>query len=839
MKPLSGLERVVKSWVVHSGRRSLRLLCTLGLWVALLGGDAPRVTRLVFTPEEQAWLSVHPVIRLGVDEDFGPYTFVDSDGNLQGVVSGFLAEIEPRLGIRFEIVANLTWPQLIEGVEEHRLDAIATLVRLPERESTFAFTDAYLPTPLVVMTRTETRHLHSVAELKDLRLALVRGYSSSAQLLGKYPALRPHFVSTPLEGLALVASGAADAYVGALGVNQFQAGLNGITNLKVNAGVDMVGNGQSFGVRKDWPQLARLLDKALADIKVERRNEIFQRWLPRQADEIERLSVPNYATRLFPYLVAVLSLALLGYLVVLLWNRQLKLQLARRTSELERAQAIAHMGNWSVEVPGAHIQVSDQIFRLLGRPRPAGPLDWHLLLSWVHPEEQGQHRQFLKRLVHARPGDAWPTVLCHLVRPAGESCWLEISLTVEFDPGGRPLRYLGTAQDVTERNRFQQALLHSQKMEAVGQLTGGIAHDFNNILGIILGNLDRLQEHPFEADAQKRLENIRKTTRRAADLTKQLLSFSRNQSSQKTLTNLNQVIANLDSLINHSVTPEVEVTYHLAEELWLTRVDPGDLEDALINLVINARDAMQGRGLLTLETQNCCLDERDCAAHPAANPGDFVQLTVSDTGAGIPAELRERIFEPFFSTKPQGEGTGLGLSMVFGFIRRSSGAITCESEPGQGAIFRLFLPRAEEGALPPPVSQGLEVSLPRGTETILLVEDEAGLLEIARDTLEFLGYRVLTAANGRLALQLLADRQEIDLLLSDVVMPGGVSGFELAEQATSLRPGIKVLLNSGNPEKAVAHAWHPGLLANLLRKPFTQAELAERVRRALDEPGVV
>jgi len=391
---------------------------------------------------------------------------------------------------------------------------------------------------------------------------------------------------------------------------------------------------------------------------------------------------------------------------------------------------------------------------------------------------------------------------------------------------------IGIARDITEEQATERQLRRTKKMDAIGQLTGGIAHDFNNILGIILGNLDLLERQiPADDKARKRIRTIQKSAQRAADLTRQLLGFSRRQTAQMAVTDINRVVGGMESLIAHSVTPQVEIENKLADDLWLTEIDPGDFQDALLNLILNARDAMAGRGLLTLETRNRTLDADYCALNPGAEPGEYVCLTVSDKGEGIPLEQQERIFEPFFSTKSQ--GTGLGLSMVYGFIKRSKGNIKVNSEPGIGTSFQLYLPRAEgEEQQNGQIAEHSGTAV-RGTETLLVVDDQACLLELAEESLQALGYRVLTAGNGRQALERLAEEPAIDLLFSDVVMPGGINGYELAVNATAQHPGLKVLLTSGYTEKAVTGNDQALFSANLLSKPYTQAELAQRVRALL------
>ncbi len=384
----------------------------------------------------------------------------------------------------------------------------------------------------------------------------------------------------------------------------------------------------------------------------------------------------------------------------------------------------------------------------------------------------------------------------------------------------------------------EQQLRQALKMDAVGQLTGGIAHDFNNILGIILGNLDLLKgDIPGEIDALRRIEAIQKSTQRAADLTKQLLGFSRRRATQVAVTDIQQTIQDMDSLIARSVIPHVEVELSFTEGLWLTEIDSGDFQDALLNLIINARDAMHGGGRLILKTTNKILDATYCALNPGAIPGEYIQLAVSDNGAGIPSKLQEHIFEPFYSTKEQGKGTGLGLALVYGFVKRSGGYIKVYSESGIGTTFRIYLPRALGKKQSSDASEIPSERLPGGTETILAVDDEEGLLELVQSSLQVQGYRVVTVTSGRQALEKLAEEPGVDLLFSDVVMPGGMNGYELAERASDNHPGLKVLLTSGYTEKTLANNSQARFTADLLIKPYTMTDLTKRIRTLLGDSG--
>lgn len=391
--------------------------------------------------------------------------------------------------------------------------------------------------------------------------------------------------------------------------------------------------------------------------------------------------------------------------------------------------------------------------------------------------------------------------------------------------------------DLGKQKHTELTLRRVHKMEAIGQLTGGIAHDFNNILAIIQGNLELLElELPEEKEAHIRLDSLRRVTRRAISLTQQLLDFSRTHAKHASVCNLNRIIEETSVLMARSLTPGIEVQYRLAPELWLTRVDPGEFQDTLMNLVINARDAMKSGGTLVISTCNLsatAVGQEDICAELA--PGDYVCVSVEDSGVGMPSNVLEHIFEPFYTTKERGKGTGLGLSMVFGFVQRSGGQIEVRSVSGTGSRFIMYLPQVQELLIPAETSLSQAQFNTFGKETILVVDDEEALLELVQRRLEGQGYRVLLALDGSSALSVLKVNPHVDLLFTDVVMPGGLNGYQLAERATTLQPGIKVLLTTGFTDLDINKPGVAGFAPELLRKPYSQKDMVETVRALLDK----
>ena len=414
---------------------------------------------------------------------------------------------------------------------------------------------------------------------------------------------------------------------------------------------------------------------------------------------------------------------------------------------------------------------------------------------------------------------------------AADGTWKWTSWTLSPEPGGR--RLTGVGRDITEQRRIEEQLRQSQKMEAVGQLTGGLAHDFNNLLTGITGSLELLQTRVAQGrltDVDRYVNAAQGAAKRAAALTHRLLAFSRRQTLEPKSTDINRLVAGMQELVQRTVGPEIAVESVAAGGLWNTLIDPGQLENALLNLCINARDAMPGGGKLTIETGNRWLDQR-AAQERELTPGQYVSLCVSDTGTGMPADVIARAFDPFFTTKPIGQGTGLGLSMIYGFARQSGGQVRIYSEVGDGTMVCLYLPRHVGSA----DAGGTEADLaeaPRAEagETVLVVDDEPTVRMLVTDVLEELGYTAIEAADGASGLKVLQSDVRIDLLVTDVGLPGGMNGRQVADAARIARPKLKVLFITGYAENAVLSHGHldPGM--HVLTKPFAMETLASRIK---------
>lgn len=479
--------------------------------------------------------------------------------------------------------------------------------------------------------------------------------------------------------------------------------------------------------------------------------------------------------------------------------------------------------------------------------------------GYTREELIGQNPRLLKSGHHTKEeyqnmwetitgGNIWKGEICNKAKD-GSLYWLETTIAPFTDETGEINQYIAIRTDVTDRKHTEEQLRQTHKMHAVGQLTGGIAHDFNNILGIIMGNLEIL-EMMLENDpkALKRIETASKGAKRGADLTSKLLNFSRTSSSDSEPTSANESIEKMEGLIKKTLTSSIKIENKLAADIWTIVLNKGDLEDALLNLAINARDAMPDGGTLLIETQNTLLDSQYTELYPESKIGEHVLISVSDTGTGMSKGVMEKVLEPFFTTKSSELGTGLGLSMIHGFIKRTKGHMSIHSEVGKGSTFKLYIPRAKSCEVIVNNDSAIQTKevipiahdiLPHGNETILVIDDEKDLAKLAKTELKQLGYTVIAGYGANEALAILQSSQPIDLLFSDVVMPGGIDGYQLALSALSLRPTIKILLTSGFTRHREDYLDKTDLellklTETLLAKPYSFSELAQAIRNTLD-----
>lgn len=503
---------------------------------------------------------------------------------------------------------------------------------------------------------------------------------------------------------------------------------------------------------------------------------------------------------------------------------------------LLRAQQISHVGSWNIDLSDNRISWGEETCRIFKQPLGT-TVSYDTFIEMVHPEDRSLVDKAWQAALQDNVYD-----IEHRIIIDSEIRWVRERAVLEYDDG-KPFSATGTAQDITEVKQAQelnknlsQQLLQAQKMEAVGQLTGGIAHDFNNILAIVLGNLDFLKA-PLQADerASQHLGKAISNLQRGVALIKRLLSFSRKQMLTPAVVDLNHLLQGMDELLRSTLSEAIEVDIVSGAGLWPCFADPSELENCLLNLALNARDAMPDGGKLTIETGNTSISQDYASGYFGLAPGDYVMLVVSDTGIGIPKENQPHVFEPFFTTKTQAKGSGLGLSMVYGFVKQSGGHILIYSEESEGTSVKIYLPRSDKPQQNEEDAQSNSEIVGGRNERVLLVEDEPDLLEILVEQLQNLDYQVLAASDATSAMAIVQNNDQIELLLTDVILPGGMNGEAIAQALKQQIPGLKVLYMSGYTKDAMIQKGRLDQGVQLLRKPFSHKDLAQAIRAVLDQ----
>jgi two-component system cell cycle sensor histidine kinase/response regulator CckA len=520
---------------------------------------------------------------------------------------------------------------------------------------------------------------------------------------------------------------------------------------------------------------------------------------------------------------------LLAMLRDLTARKQADQALVEAEQRMRFALEAARIGIWDLDALTGVLRVSGVVEEQFGLPIGTFGRTFEAFVALVHPDDRAS---VLKAIADATATGKDFSVDHRTVRPDGSLRSLSGAGRILTDEAGRPTRAIGISQDVTDRNTLQSQFHQAQKMEAIGRLAGGVAHDFNNLLTVMLGFCEMLLEDDRHSRTDRRdIEEIQKAALRAAELTKQLLAFSRKEIIEPKLLDVAAILAGMRPMLGRLIREDVRVVFGIRPNLAPIKADRGQLEQVIVNLAVNAQDAMRNGGILTIEADNVDIDEHFSSLHFNTRPGPYVVLTVSDSGTGMSAAVRERLFEPFFTTKPPGEGTGLGLATIHGIVARSGGSVAVYSEPGRGTSFKVYLPRAA-GTKTVEVPVEVAPSL-TGTELVLVVEDADSLRGLTKRLLEKLGYTVLVAANAAEATLRFDENPAIQLILTDVVMPG-LSGPALAKQLTARRPSLKVIYMSGYTDEAIVQ--HGVLMPGIafLHKPFTAAGIAQKLREELD-----
>lgn len=802
------------------------LLCA---FTSYAGGDP-------LTAEERAFITKRGAVRYAPDPSFPPFEFLDANGIAQGITPEILELIGTKLNVKFVTLAYPTWSAVLDGVKKGEIDLLGTLTKTPEREKFLLFTESYLSVPYVLFVRNGGPRPDSLEEAAALRVGVVKNYGINSWLAQIYPEMKPVYVEDTASGLMKVSTGQLDAMLETLPVGVFVMRDKGLTNLAM-VPQHIYSLPQHLAVRTGDEKLLAIIRKGLALLGESEKTKVFVKWT---GEDFSRpaAEIPDFVINAAVAITAVLVLAAI-------WIMMLKRGIRQGVEAVRKSEAryrlLADNSTdviWTMDLEGRLTYVSPSVVKLRGYT-----VEEVLSQSFDELLCEGSREVALSALAavaergaSGKPFPEMPPLLLEQPKKQGSTVWTEVVVAPIYDKERKLVGIQGVTRDVSDRIKaerekeaLEEELRQAAKMQAIGTLAGGIAHDFNNILAAIVGyselTLKRL--NPSSEEAQY-MTHILKASNRARDLVQQILAISRKTSGGVKYVDFGQILAETLKMIRATLPATIEIREYFDASHKIIRADPVQIQQVIMNLCANAGYAMKTTGgVLSLRLENL-------RSPSGIKSLSSVRLVVEDTGPGMSQEVLERIFEPYFTTKPMGEGSGLGLAVVHGIIKQLGGDITAFSVPGRGSRFEITLPVTSDGE----VEEKLPVrDMPTAerNERILLIDDEPDLTEIGSKILESLGYRVKTNNSSIEALRdFYADPQSFDLVLTDMTMPG-LTGAEIARTVLKVRPDMPVIIITGasdlmDPEKARKMG-----VRGFLMKPVDMAGLARAIRDALDE----
>jgi len=810
------------------------------------------VGALDLTKKEQAWLDKHPVIEAAPDPLFPPVEYFDENGRFKGMSAEYVNLLEKIIGIEFQIKAYPSWNMVLEKAKKGEIDLI-TAGNLNDKRSRFLTgTTPHLTFPGVIITRKSVKNDFSLNHpgMKNLslknfarkRVAIVKGYVWQEYVRRDHPDVTIVSVRDILSGLKLVADKTIDAMVVTLPMALYYVEKEGIPNLCI-AGETDYETRLCFLVRKELPQLRSIIDKALETIPEQKREAIFKKW-------INLAHLPFYKTWQFRVFVIVFASALLSLVIILFWNKRLQAEVAKKTRSLERdiekRQEVEArlkrnqtrftefidalpMGIFRVtpDMPGTFLHLNRAFAGMFGFDSKEEVKNRTVTEFYA---DQRQRKELVEMLV--KDGQAETEI--KFKKKSGSEIWCRVNIKTIFSDHDTPLFFDGTIQDISRIKALEDDLRQSQKLEGIGQLAGGVAHDFNNILSSIIGYSQLLlMDFKGHNGATSKVQKILDSAERAGNLVRQLLAFSRKEMVIPRVIEPGKLVNDLYKMLARLIGENIEFSVDIQDDLEHIKIDPGQMEQIIINLVVNARDAVNDavgqteKPMITITVANC---------PDKTSKTPCVEFRVQDTGIGMDRETRQKVFDPFYTTKEVGKGTGLGLATVYGIVKHNRGEINVTTEPGKGSCFSLCFPAVQEGIKKDHFEnkKNKELPLQGNGRTILVAEDDRYIMEMLAKALAEKGYRVISADNGKVALKKAERAEQLDLLLTDITMPK-MDGMALASGIKTLFPQSRVIFMSGYPanefvqDNSLLHA------ENFLHKPVSIKALFAMIKKIFQQ----
>lgn len=828
------------------------LLCLIGLLFLPLTATS-EINRGVSDPlnsEERAWLNAHPRLRLAPDPEFKPIEFFNDKGIYDGIGADFLRLISQKLRVEFEIVRYAHWDDVIEGIKKREIDILNAVVKSPQRERYLLFPKPYLYIPSVIIVRKSVSTDLKLNQLEGMHVVMVSNYGYLDLIRNQYPDIGIETVPDLKTALRKVSFGMADAFVGDLATASHYIESEGITNLKLAGECDPQ-NISGFAVRSDWPMLSQILEKGVALLSEEEKKMIFSNWI--HLEKSPGMTAKEIRRKLLPA-AGIILLVILAFLV---WNHLLKRTVNRKTMALSREigerrkteaalkESETHLRTllktipdlvWLKDPNGTYLACNARFERFFGAREKeiVGRTDYDFL-----PAELADFFREHDMAAVAKGGPNSNEEKVHFADDGHQEI-LETIKTPIYGSDGQLVGVLGIARDITDRKqaeedrkRMEDQLRHAHKMEAIGTLAGGIAHDFNNILAAIIGYADMALDHiPAENPAHSHIDKVLRAGNRAKELVRHILHFSRKEALKPIPIAPHRIIGDVLDLLRASIPSSIVIEHQIDDNCGSILAEPTQIHQVLMNLCTNAAQSMEeSGGIMRVELASVYLDDHEISDEPHCLPGEYISLSVTDSGKGIEPGNLHRIFDPYFTTREVGKGSGMGLAVVLGIVKSHMGMIKVNSKPGRGTTITVFFPKTED---PTSHDEGNETNLPRGSEHILVVDDEDSIVEIIRNRLEGLGYRVTATNRSTEALEWFrSDPEAFDALITDQTMPE-LSGEELSRSILTIRPGFPIIICTGFSSRMDKNTASRIGIREFILKPVERAVLALAIRKVLD-----